>query len=298
MKRRFCSSVPYCMIPGPTQARPMEDVPSGGAPASAISSLSIACSVRLPEPPPYSSGQEKPTQRLSRTFFSHSPMKPRPRSARGGKFSARNSRISVRNACSSGVKSKSITSLPGGGALVVVVGIAERRAHPLGALEIELGVVFRGEADGAVQADAVDADSRECIGRVRLGERRRPRQFVRGIVDRPRRVVRQRFERFDVDEHVGESVLDALVLADGVVELDAVLGVLGGQREDRFRGADSLESDRDRPAVGQEGEVVGGDRKRRQRRGTVEGRGSERLGPVDAQLRGQGRRLFTSTMAR
>ena len=102
-------------------------------------------------------------------------------------------------------------------------------------------------------------------------------------------MVGQRLERLDVDEHVGEAVLDALVLADGVVELNAVLGVLGGQSEYSLRGTDSLKRNRHRATVGQEGEVVGGDRKRRPRRDTVEGRRSKRLGPVDAGLRRQRR---------
>jgi hypothetical protein len=49
----------------------MKQVPSGGALRLTISSLRMACSIRLPPPPPYSAGQSNPTQRLSRTLRNH-----------------------------------------------------------------------------------------------------------------------------------------------------------------------------------------------------------------------------------
>ena len=57
-------------MPGPTQARPIIAVPSGGALASAISSRRIVCSIRPPSLPPNSFGHAKPTQPLARTFSS------------------------------------------------------------------------------------------------------------------------------------------------------------------------------------------------------------------------------------
>jgi hypothetical protein len=57
----FCSSVPYSMIEGPTQARPMKQEPRAGAFTRASSSFRITCCESVPPPPPTSSGQEKPT---------------------------------------------------------------------------------------------------------------------------------------------------------------------------------------------------------------------------------------------
>ena len=61
MNFRFCSVVPYSMIEGPTQARPMKQAPSGGAFTRAISSFRTTCCEMVPPPPPTSSGHAKPT---------------------------------------------------------------------------------------------------------------------------------------------------------------------------------------------------------------------------------------------
>ncbi len=103
MKRCFCAGVPYWMIAGPTHARPMKQMPRGGAFRFAISSLRITCCMIEPPPPPTSFGHEKPTQRFSRTLRVHSA-----RNAGSfvfasfGRFSSRNARTSARNASSSG----------------------------------------------------------------------------------------------------------------------------------------------------------------------------------------------------
>ncbi len=72
MKLCFCSSRAVLDDRGPTHARPMKQVPSGGAFRFAISSFRITCSMIEPPPPPTSFGHEKPTQRFSRTFRVHS----------------------------------------------------------------------------------------------------------------------------------------------------------------------------------------------------------------------------------
>ena len=57
----------YSIMPGPTQASPIIEVPSGGALASAISSRKIVCSIR---PPAHRQIllPRKPTHPLARTF--------------------------------------------------------------------------------------------------------------------------------------------------------------------------------------------------------------------------------------
>ena len=88
------------MMPGPTQARPIIDVPKGGALAKAISSLRIACSIKPPSLPPNAFGHEKPTQPLARTFSSQLVRKFLSRSLFGGKFAAKKSFTSCRKDCS------------------------------------------------------------------------------------------------------------------------------------------------------------------------------------------------------
>ena len=109
----------------------------------------------------------------------------------GGRFSRRNARTSSRNACSSR-RVFEIHHKPPNAATRsrCHVRVAIHRPRPLRALEVELHVVFGGEADRAVQADAVDPDARECIGsrspwrarsrgRVRPARRRRTRRRSR-----------------------------------------------------------------------------------------------------------------------
>ena len=113
MNRFFCSSVPYCIMPGPTQANPMKEVPNGGALARAISSFNMACSIRPPSLPPNSFGQENPTQPFSLTFSSQDFRKFLSRSFFGGRFSARKDFTSSLKFCSDSVYSKSIRGLLG-----------------------------------------------------------------------------------------------------------------------------------------------------------------------------------------
>ena len=75
---------------GPHPGNTHEAASRRAAPCScAISSFRMTCSMMLPPPPPTSLGHEKPTQRFSRTFWNHSPMKSAPRSLAGGRFSRR-----------------------------------------------------------------------------------------------------------------------------------------------------------------------------------------------------------------
>src|SRR5215475_10326864 len=253
MKRCFCAWVPYWTIAGPTQARPMKHAPSGGALRLAISSLRTTCSMIPPPPPPTSFGHEKPTQRFARTFLFHSTTNLRSlRFAPSGRFSSRKARTSSRNASSCALSLKSISeSSEPRDALVVEVGIAERRPRPLRALQVELDVVLGGVAHCAVELHAVDADPRERVGGVRLRERRRARELARALVRGPRGVVEERRRALHLDVHLGERVLHALVLADRRAELEAVLRVLDGDVERGLGGAEALGRDRDGPAVEQ-----------------------------------------------
>src|SRR5271157_415033 len=219
------------MMAGPTQARPMKQVPRGGALRFAISSLRITCCISVPPPPPTSFGHEKPTQPLTRTL--------RFQSARNagslvfvpaGRLSSRKARTSSRKASSSRVRLKSIglETSELRDTLIVPVGVAKDRSRPLRALQVELRVVFPRVPDASVQADGIEARPGESLARIRFGHGDLPLRLRRRIVEHPSRVVEQRFERLDIDVDLGEGMLHALEAADRRIELDALFGVADG----------------------------------------------------------------------
>ncbi len=97
-----------------------------------------------------------------------------------------------------------------------------------------------GEPDPAVHLEAGRHDPAPGVGAPHLGRRRRARRVAVAGPHRPGRVVRRGSHALDVDEHVGAAVLDGLEAADGLTELDPVLGVLGGHLEDAGRGPQHL----------------------------------------------------------
>ena len=80
-------------------------------------------------------------------------------------------------------------------------------------------------------------------------ERGDDRQLVVVLGGGPRRVVRGRLARLDLEQHVGALVLDRLERADRTAELHAVLRVLDRHVEHELRAAHHLVGERDRGLV-------------------------------------------------
>ena len=82
-----------------------------------------------------------------------------------------------------------------------------------------------------MELDAVEADAREALRCEGLGAGDGERRLRRVPVEEPGRVGEQRAQRLDLDEHLGERVLDALEATDRLPELDARLRVVDGLGE-------------------------------------------------------------------
>src|SRR2546421_9939868 len=124
--------------------------------------------------------------------------------------------------------------------LPVVGGVAEQDLRALRPLEVQVGVVLPGEADAAVDLDVLGGGVEVRVGAVRLGEARDDRELLVVLGCRPRRVVRRRLRRLDLEQHVGALVLDGLERADGPTELHAHLRVVDRHLEHLLRAPDHL----------------------------------------------------------
>src|SRR5438034_301564 len=155
--------------------------------------------------------------------------------------------------------------------LAVVLGVAVERLQRLRALEVEVQVVFPGEADAAVHLDGVAADLARGVADVRLRHRGRERAVLGAAGERPRCVVGRRVRVLDLQQHLGALVADRLEGADRLAELLAHLRVLHGHVQAPARGAQHLGGGADGAALEQERQGV-----RRQLRLGGDGRAVER----------------------
>src|SRR5262249_36600425 len=118
--------------------------------------------------------------------------------------------------------------------------VAVERLQGLRPLEIEMEVVFPGEADAAVDLDGVPRDVARRLTHVGLADRGGHRGVLRAGVERPRRVVDRGMRVLGCHEHVGAAVADRLERADRLSELLAHLRVLHAHVETASRGAQHL----------------------------------------------------------
>ncbi len=169
----------------------MNDVPSGGALASAISSLRMACSAMEPSRAAdvFRPGESDPALLAHLRQPVGEEIAVALLRGRQIRFDERANLVAKRLFLRSKIRNP-LQASQRGDAFVVVVGIAEHRPRPFRSFQKQLNVVFGGEADGAVQLHAVDADARERIAGVRLRQRRRAGEFDRRVVHGPRGVVR------------------------------------------------------------------------------------------------------------
>jgi hypothetical protein len=96
---------------------------------------------------------------------------------------------------------------------------AEQQVAGQRALEVQVQLVFPGEAHRAEQLEAVGEDNLLALARRRLGHVGRPGPVSVVLRDRQRAVVGQRAGPLDRDVHVGGLVLDRLEGADRDAEL-------------------------------------------------------------------------------
>src|ERR1700730_701218 len=124
--------------------------------------------------------------------------------------------------------------------LPVVGGVAEQDLRALRPLEVEVGVVLPGEAEAAVDLDVLGGGVEVRVGAVRLGEARHNRELLVVLGGGPRRVVRPRLRRLNLEQHVRALVLDGLERADGPPELHAHLRVVDCHLQHLLRAPDHL----------------------------------------------------------
>ena len=104
---------------------------------------------------------------------------------------------------------------------------AEQLAQRDGPAQVQVRVMFPGEADAAEHLDAVLGIVNRGIQAVRGCRGRRERQLIRCIVNRPGRVPGEHGRRLRAAEHGGAQVLDRLEGTNGAAELLADRRVLG-----------------------------------------------------------------------
>src|SRR5262245_22327686 len=76
--------------------------------------------------------------------------------------------------------------------LAMELGVSVERLHRLRALEVQVKIVFPGEADAAVHLDGVAAHLPRALAHVRLADRGCDGRILGARVERPRRVVHGR----------------------------------------------------------------------------------------------------------
>src|SRR5580698_11103217 len=126
----------------------------------------------------------------------------------------------------------------------VVTWQTEKYLRAFGALEPQMRVVVPGETDAAMNLDTFD---RGMQVRFRRGSFRQAGQRGPfGIVDRGglRRVIGSRFGQLDVEQHIGELVLDSLERAYCPPELHPQLRVIYCRFEQHLRAAHHLIGER------------------------------------------------------
>src|SRR5262245_49732968 len=129
---------------------------------------------------------------------------------------------------------------PARDALAVVHAVAEELARGEGAAQVEVRVVFPGEADAAVDLDVLLGAAHEGVAGPRLGDARE--QALLGVVrvGGLERLARGAAPGLERDQHVGALVLHCLEGADGPPELDAAARVLRGRVEHALEAAHHL----------------------------------------------------------
>ena len=118
-----------------------------------------------PPPPPTSFGQEKPTQRFSRTLRSTPSGTRRPRLASRQVLVEERADLVAEGLFFFGELKIHLETSQARDALVVIVRVAEHGPHPLRALQVELDVVFPGVSDAAVELNAHRCRLREGVAR-------------------------------------------------------------------------------------------------------------------------------------
>ena len=108
----------------------------------------------------------------------------------------------------------------------MLFGTAQQRRVGGSALEVQVRLVLPGESDATVHLNAVGGDPTEGSRTCRLRNAHRQCGIVTAIGQRPHRVIGRRSGVLEVDEHVGELVLDRLKGSDVAAELHTGLGVV------------------------------------------------------------------------
>ncbi len=137
---------------------------------------------------------------------------------------------------------------------MVVPGAQQLPRHQ-GAAQIQMRVVFPGEADPAEDLDGVLGAAVRGVQGGSRGERGAQAPYAFRLARRAGGVPGQGAGLFDADEHVGAQVLDALEPSDGAAELFADLGVFGGGVQRTGRGAAGLGGEQDGGEVADEAGV-------------------------------------------
>src|SRR5215831_10703991 len=103
--------------------------------------------------------------------------------------------------------------------LAMILGIPEHRLQRLGAFEVEVQVVFPGEADAAVHLDGVAADLARGLAHVRLADGGGDGGVLGARVERPRRVVHGRMGVLHGEQHLRAAMPNGLKRPDRLPEL-------------------------------------------------------------------------------
>lgn len=177
------------------------------------------------------------------------------------------------------------------GPCAVPVAGAEQLPGDEGAAQVDVRVVFPGEADAAEDLDAVLGAGVGGVEGGAGGQRGQQGAHVGRFVRGPGRVPDQGAGLFEAYQHVGAQVFDALEPSDGSSELLARLRVLGGGVDRPGGGAAGVGGEEDAGQVPDQGgvegeEAAGGDG---DRAGAHLGRGPGRVGAlVGADVQGGG----------
>ena len=103
-----------------------------------------------------------------------------------------------------------------------------------------MDVVLPGEADAAVQLERLTTDAGERVVDVRPGGGDRLGRVVQAITEGQGGIVRRRPHGLELQEQVGQPVLDRLKTSDGPAELHPLLQIVHRGFEQDVRRADGL----------------------------------------------------------
>ena len=85
--------------------------------------------------------------------------------------------------------------------------IAEQRVEHIHAFEVEADIVLVGDADAAMQLNALRGDELAAVRQPHLGDRDRALALVRGRFGFERSQQHRRLAQLQLDEHVDRPVL-------------------------------------------------------------------------------------------